>query len=185
MKSMTVHELQTRQAHGERFQLVDVRTPGEYAAGHVPCAANIPMDQLEARLDDVHRHEPVVLICQSGRRASVCQGLVAPYGHESFVLDGGTAAWERAGLPVVRGTATRWAIERQVRLVAGLVVATGAALAFVVDPVWGLLPMIVGAGLAVAAVTNRCGLGTALTYAPWNRAPAACVTPNAAASPER
>ena len=50
-------------------QLIDVRSGSEFASGHIPGAVNIPMDQIEARLDDLRPGVPIVLICQTGRRA--------------------------------------------------------------------------------------------------------------------
>ena len=53
--------------------LLDVRTPGEFAAGHVPGAVNIPHDEVAARLSELepYRERGVVLYCQSGRRAGM------------------------------------------------------------------------------------------------------------------
>jgi len=52
-------------------RLVDVRTPGEFAAGHLPGAINIPLQELDSRLGELARKEtPVVLYCRSGRRSS-------------------------------------------------------------------------------------------------------------------
>lgn len=170
MRTVTATELNERLNAGERFQMVDVRAPGEFMAGHIPCAVNLPMDQVEARLDDLHHRDPVLLICQSGRRASLTRELLQPHLNELVVLDGGTSAWEKAGLPVVRGMTARWSLERQVRLLAGAIGAAGAALALTVDPVWALVPLVVGTGLTVAGLTNFCGMASVLARMPWNRA---------------
>ena len=66
---MTVAELDTH-PRASTF-LVDVRSNSEFAAGHIPAAVNIPMDQIEARLDDLNLNLPIVLICQTGKRARV------------------------------------------------------------------------------------------------------------------
>jgi rhodanese-related sulfurtransferase len=166
---MTVGELRTRQEDGERFQLIDVRSHDEYATGHIPCAVNLPMDQVEERLDDLHHHDPVVLICQSGRRAELTRGLLTPHVNDLIVLEGGTSAWSRAGQPLVSTGPARWAMERQVRLAAGVLVALGALLALTVDGVWAALPLVMGAGLAFAAITNVCGLASLLARMPWNQ----------------
>jgi rhodanese-related sulfurtransferase len=169
MKTMTVDEVQDRLDQGERFQMIDVRSPGEYAAGHIPCAVNLPIDEVEGRLDDLHHRDPVLLVCQSGRRARLTRELLQPHLNELIVLEGGTGAWTRAGLPLVRSTLTRWSLERQVRLIAGLLTVSGAGLALFVHPLWAVLPLGVGAGLAFAGLTNMCGLAFLLTGMPWNR----------------
>jgi rhodanese-related sulfurtransferase len=169
MRTLTIDELREQLDRGERFQMIDVRGADEFAAGHVPCAVNLPMDQVEARLDDLHHRDPVLLICQSGRRAALTRELLRPHLNELVVLEGGTAAWTRAGLPLVRATATRWALERQVRLAAGVITAIGAALAITVDPVWALVPLGTGAGLTFAGLTNVCGMAALLGRMPWNR----------------
>jgi len=98
---------------------VDVRSSSEFASGHIPGAVNIPMDQIEARIDDSWGRSPIVLICQAGKRARMTAGLLEPCQRQISVLEGGTGAWIQAGLPVVASVRTRWSLERQVRLGAG------------------------------------------------------------------
>jgi rhodanese-related sulfurtransferase len=183
MKTMTIEDLQARLDRGDRFQMIDVRSPTEFAAGHVPCAVNLPMDQVEGRLDDLHHQDPVLLICQSGQRARLTRELLQPHVNELIVLEGGTAAWDRAGLPLVRSTPTRWSLERQVRLAAGVITATGALLALKVHPLWAVVPLATGSGLTFAGATNICGMANLLARMPWNRArsspPAEAAQPDA------
>jgi len=150
-------------------QLVDVRTASEYATGHVPGAINIPIEQIEGRLDDLSPHSPIVLICQSGRRAGLTAGLLEPLRADVTVLDGGTSAWVSAGFPVVVNAKTRWALERQVRLIAGLLVVIGAVLALKVNPHWAYLAGFVGLGLTFAGLTDICLMASLLCRMPWNR----------------
>ncbi len=71
--------------------------------------------------------------CSSAKaRARCAQTLLAATVGDPMVLEGGTDAWAKAGNPVVRTTAARWALERQVRLVAGLLVALGTVLGLVI-----------------------------------------------------
>jgi len=159
-------ELRARQTEA---QLVDVRTASEYATGHVPCAVNIPLEQIEARLDDLDPRFPIVLICQSGGRARLAAALLEPCRADVTVLDGGTMAWQNAGFPLVVNTMTRWALERQVRLIAGLLVLLGAVLALTVNPHWAYLSGFVGLGLTFAGLTNICAMASLLCRMPWNR----------------
>ncbi|MFY9683003.1 MAG: rhodanese-like domain-containing protein [Candidatus Sulfotelmatobacter sp.] len=150
-------------------QLVDVRSASEFASGHIPGAVNIPMDQIEARLDDLDRYLPLVLICQTGRRARMTAGLLEPCHRQIAVLEGGTKAWIEAGHPVVASVMTRWSLERQVRLGAGLLVLTGVLLALTVNPLWIFLCGFVGMGLTFAGLTDVCAMGIILEKMPWNR----------------
>jgi rhodanese-related sulfurtransferase len=177
MKTLTIDELRESLDRGDRFQMIDVRAPGEFAAGHIPCAVNLPMDQVEGRLDDLHHRDPVLLICQSGKRATLTRELLRPHINELVVLEGGTAGWARAGLPLVRSTGVRWSLERQVRLVAGVLTAAGAALALTAGPLWALVPLVTGSGLTFAGLTNLCGMATVLGRMPWNRPKAVATAP--------
>jgi rhodanese-related sulfurtransferase len=166
--AITVSQLQNR-ASGPAL-LVDVRSGSEFASGHIPGAVNIPMDQIEARLDDLDRNLPIVLICQSGKRARMTAGLLDSCQRQLSVLEGGTKAWIEAGLPVVASVRTRWSLERQVRLGAGLLALMGAILALTVHPYWVFLCGFVGLGLTFAGLTDICAMGMILEKMPWNRA---------------
>jgi len=150
---------------------VDVRSGTEFASGHIPGAVNIPMDQIEARFDDLglNLDLSIVLICQSGKRARMTAGLLEPCQRQISVLEGGTRAWIEAGLPVVASVKTRWSLERQVRLGAGLLVLASAILALTVNPRWVFLCGFVGLGLTFAGLTDICAMGIILEKMPWNK----------------
>ena len=151
-----------------RPQIIDVRSPTEFAAGHVPGAVNIPMEQMESRLADLHA-TAVVLVCQSGTRAAMVAERLAADRTGLQVLAGGTNAWTNNGLCTVASVRTRWSLERQVRLGAGLLVLAGVGLSLAVDPAWIYLSAFIGAGLTFAGFTNRCGMAALLAKMPWNR----------------
>ena len=94
------------------------------------------------------------------------------------VLDGGMLAWEAAGLPTsaIQADTLPWTIERQVRLVAGLLVAVSIA-ASVIWPPARFLAGAVGLGLVFAAVTNTCTMGALLARLPYNRRAVSCDLP--------
>jgi rhodanese-related sulfurtransferase len=167
-KTITVQDLARRIRSGEPIQLIDVRSAGEYAAGHVPQASNIPLEQLESRLDDLG-HQPVAVLCQSGNRAGMACEVLAGHRDDVLLVEGGTSAWQAAGLPVISTTTSKWALERQVRLIAGLLVLAGTILSVLVAPAWIYLAMFVGAGLTFAGLTNVCGMAFILARLPWNR----------------
>jgi rhodanese-related sulfurtransferase len=150
--------------------LVDVRSPGEFASVHVDGSHNLPLDVLQKRAADVveRLHSPVVLLCAQGVRSEQAAGMLRTAGAADIhVLDGGIRAWESDGGDVVRG-AGRWAMDRQVRLVAGSLVLTGVLISLVA-PKAKWLAAAVGGGLTFSALSNTCAMGRALGYLPYNR----------------
>lgn len=96
-------ELQARLAGEDAPVLLDVRTPQEYAAGHIPGAVNIPHDQTAQRLDELlpYRDREIVLYCKSGRRAGLAADILAQAGFDRLRhLTGDMPGWSAAGLPV-------------------------------------------------------------------------------------
>ena len=165
----TISVSELRGENSASAQLVDVRSASEYASGHIPGAMNVPMDQIEARLDDLRPNLPLILICQGGTRARMTAALLEPCGRDVAVLDGGTGAWVQAGFPIVKSTKTRWSLERQVRLAAGLLVIAGFVLSRVAHPVWIFLSLFAGLGLTFAGLTDLCLMGEMLQRMPWNK----------------
>jgi rhodanese-related sulfurtransferase len=164
--TMTADELRQVMGNERPPQLIDVRSPAEFASGHVPGAVNIPMEQVESRLDDIAVR--AVLICQGGTRAAISASWLSQR-REAVVLRGGTSAWQKAGYPLITCTPCRWSLERQVRLGAGLMVLTGTLLSVLLGKSWGYLAMFAGAGLTFAGLTDICGMGIVLARMPWNR----------------
>jgi len=151
-------------------QLVDVRGYAEFAAGHIAGSRLMPLDSLETGGPRLDPGCEVLLICRSGRRSREAARRLSAMGFNKVtVLDGGIEAWKRAGMPLERLPSAPWAIDRQMRLVAGIMVVLGAALAQFVHPGWIWLSGGVGLGLAHAAITDSCMMGNLMALLPWNR----------------
>jgi rhodanese-related sulfurtransferase len=184
--TITPAQLDELRRAGEPVELIDVRTPTEYREVHVAFARNVPLDRLDPaalRGSQGDRPGPLYVICRSGSRAEqACRKLQAA-GHDNVVsVAGGTLAWERAGLPIVRGRKAV-SLERQVRIAAGALVLVGAVLAMTVHPLFALLSAFVGAGLVFAGVTDTCGMGMLLARMPWNQVKEEAPAGSAAATP--
>lgn len=82
-------------------QWVDVRRAHEYDAGHVEGAAWITLRELPARLAELDRSRPVVVVCQIGQRSGIAAGLLRENGFDAHNLDGGLEAWVAAGRTLV------------------------------------------------------------------------------------
>lgn len=89
-------------AAGEVPVLIDVRSPAEYAGGHVAGAQLIPLNTLSSRMDELaaHKDGPVYVICQSGGRSARAADQLAKAGFDAVNVQGGTGGWSRAGHPV-------------------------------------------------------------------------------------
>ncbi len=103
----TVLELAPSEANARLadFAVVDVRGAHEFAGplGHIRGAVSIPLPELEARLGEIPRGKPLLMICRSGVRSVKAIQLLAARGSDGGVnLTGGMMAWNRAGLPVER-----------------------------------------------------------------------------------
>lgn len=158
-------------AEGAPLRLLDVRTPAEFETVHIRGAYNVPLDTLAEHREDLRRHvqEPVVLVCRSGQRARQAEQALREIGMQNLhILDGGMNAWEAAELPVERGRA-RLSLERQVRIGAGALAATGGILALAVNPLFALVPAFIGSGLVFAGVTDFCPMALLLGKLPYNR----------------
>ena len=169
-------ELHRRIAAGEPLDLIDVRTPAEFAAQHATPARLVPLDRLDPGEFTAGRGgRPLYVICQAGTRAKqAVQKLRAAGCAEAVLVTGGTNAWVEAGLPCVTGTSRVISLERQVRIAAGALVLVGVVLSLTVHPALVGLAALVGAGLVFAGATDWCGMGLLLARMPWNQSAASC-----------
>jgi rhodanese-related sulfurtransferase len=182
MKTINVNELKTLHDNTPSLMLLDVRTPGEFEAVHVPRARLFPLDTLDcARLLAEHKESappmPIYILCHSGGRARKAAEKFAAAGHsDCVVVEGGTQAWVEAGLPVERTRRGVLPLDRQLQIAIGVLVLAGVLLAVFVNPAWIWLPACVGCGLIFAGVSGICLMRSALAAMPWNqsRQPSAC-----------
>jgi rhodanese-related sulfurtransferase len=97
---VTVQEAKEKLDSGE-VALIDVREPGEFAAGHIPGATLIPVNSVPARKDELPNDKPLLFVCAKGQRSALAAEFAAAFGFKDlYNLEGGTDAWREAGLPV-------------------------------------------------------------------------------------
>lgn len=97
----TADEARSRVERGEA-QLVDVRAESEWREGHLPGAEHLFLGRLPQHLDRLADDRPVVTQCGSGARSAIAASVLQNAGFEPINLEGGYAAWKRAGLPTTR-----------------------------------------------------------------------------------
>ena len=101
---MEAGELLARIEEGTQPFILDVRTPEEYAAGHIEGAVNIPYTELEDRVSElgIELGEEMVVYCRSGRRAGIAEAALSELGYSNLRdLDGHINGWTEAGHPLV------------------------------------------------------------------------------------
>ena len=182
LATVSVNRLAELDGQGH-VDVVDVRTPAEFREVHAVIARNTPLESLDPDAVMKGRNgnadQPLYVMCRSGNRsAKACERFLNA-GYTNVVnVEGGTNAWDEAGLPVVRGKKAI-SLERQVRIAAGFLVLLGAVLSF-----WNIyfvaLSGFVGAGLMFAGITDTCGMAMVLAKMPWNQVTdsKSCCTPS-------
>ncbi len=99
--SISAAELHAWGESGAAPVVIDVRTPNEYASGHIPGAINIPFDQVAQRIAEIETPQGVALYCMVGPRARMGESALLAAGYQRVLhLEGGLAAWKAAGLPI-------------------------------------------------------------------------------------
>ena len=97
---LTPGQFQEKRAALPNAVLVDVRTPAEFATGHVPGAVNIDVKNstFDAELDKLPKNQPVLLYCLSGiRSASAAKRMAAKGFSEIYEMKGGMRQWQSEG----------------------------------------------------------------------------------------
>ncbi|MFD7455798.1 MULTISPECIES: rhodanese-like domain-containing protein [unclassified Streptomyces] len=172
--SRTPHALDVDEALARLAELtvIDVRTPGEYASGHLPGALNLPLDQLDRAVPVLREARGALLVvCASGNRSRTACATLAEHGVDAATLTGGTHGWAERGHPLERADGparSTWSMERQVRCAAGALVLTGLTLGRR-HPALRLLSAGVAGGLVFSALTDTCGMAALLARLPHNR----------------
>lgn len=96
-------ELAQRIAAGDAPVILDVRTPQEYATGHIPGAINVPHTEIEARLGELKKFRGTELVvhCRAGGRAAQAEQILAAAGFDGIRdLSGHMQKWRSDGHPV-------------------------------------------------------------------------------------
>ncbi|MET0064846.1 MAG: rhodanese-like domain-containing protein [Candidatus Thiodiazotropha sp.] len=174
--SLSAQEYLQRVGQGESMLLIDVRSYPEYLEGHIPTAKHLSLERLtgESLRDKLEQLQadsetPIVFTCHSGFRAQKAYQRMSDAGYRNLVLlDGGTGAWQKAGLPLTRRSSVI-SLERQIQIAIGGLLLLKVLFGFTVHELFFLAGAVIGAGLIIAGVTRWCGLARLIAAMPWNR----------------
>jgi rhodanese-related sulfurtransferase len=169
-------ELTHRLKNDSKATVLDVRSPAEYHAGHIPGARLLPIDELNASnladiVDgaDVRADNPLYVTCHAGKRAEKAAHVLREAGLEHLTLvQGGTEAWQKAGLPVNKCD-TAFSLERQVQIAVGSLLILKVFFGFTVHELFFAAGAAIGVGLITAGITRWCGMAQLMARMPWNR----------------
>jgi phage shock protein E len=101
--TITQQELLQRLEAQTELLMLDVRTPQEFAAGHIPGAVNVPHTTLSKRLEALQSYQDkeVVVYCEAGVRSKKAETILRQAGFAKVRhLEGDMAAWRRSSLPL-------------------------------------------------------------------------------------
>jgi rhodanese-related sulfurtransferase len=101
---LSAMELQEKLATPAAPLVVDVRKPVEFGIAHIPGAKNIPLDEIEQRLDEFRSENGVLVYCINGARTRQAEPLLYNHGIENvFHLEGALQGWIRDKYPIEKG----------------------------------------------------------------------------------
>ncbi len=96
VQTITTEELSQKLANGEPIQLLDVRTPGEYEAWHLPNARLVPIDELRDHLQELDPEKETVVYCKVGLRGYLASRILLQHGFRTlYNLTGGLVAYPK------------------------------------------------------------------------------------------
>jgi rhodanese-related sulfurtransferase len=91
---------EARRLIDEGAQVIDVRADHEWAAGRIPGATHLPLDELPQRTGEIDKERPVLFYCRGGNRSTMAAAALADAGYDASKLSEGIVGWEEAGLPL-------------------------------------------------------------------------------------
>ncbi len=104
LPALNANELSEKLKNGKRPLVIDVRQPEEYSAGHIAGSKLIPLGELGKRVNELPKDKEIICVCASGSRSRSATKLLVNAGYNAFDMKGGMFMWQRAQLPVKKGT---------------------------------------------------------------------------------
>ncbi|MFA9556973.1 rhodanese-like domain-containing protein [Evansella sp. AB-rgal1] len=96
MKEITTVEVKKRLLDNKNISIIDVREPFEVAEGKIPSSINIPLGEIEARLQEIDMLLPHIIVCRSGARSAQATLFLQFLGYDVTNMVGGMMLWEES-----------------------------------------------------------------------------------------
>lgn len=154
-RTISPHQLDGRRRSGQPVHLIDVRTPGEYSAVHADLATNVPLNRLDPQQlrGTCGEEDPLFIIGRQDTRGRQAYERLRAAGCDNVVqVEGGTEAWERAGLPVVRRRGVYW---RRRWLAAGLAILAILLAGWWVHPLVSIVLALIAADAIISDLSEK------------------------------
>lgn len=104
LPSINAPELGEKLKNGKRPLVLDVRQPEEYRQGHIAGAKLIPLGDLDRRIHELPKDKEIICVCATGSRSRSATKLLVGAGYQAVNMNGGMLNWQRAGLPIKKGS---------------------------------------------------------------------------------
>ena len=105
LPSLNALELSEKLKGGKQAVVLDVRQPEEYREGHIAGSKLIPLGELNNRMSELPKNKEIICVCASGSRSRSATKFLVDAGYNAFDMQGGMFMWQRAQLPVKKGSA--------------------------------------------------------------------------------
>ncbi len=104
LPSLNALELSEKLKDSKQAVVIDVRQPEEYREGHIAGSKLIPLGELNKRMNELPKNKEIICVCASGSRSQSATKFLVDAGFDAFNMNGGMYMWQRAKLPVKKGS---------------------------------------------------------------------------------
>jgi rhodanese-related sulfurtransferase len=104
LPSLNALELSEKLKAGNQPLVIDVRQPEEYREGHIAGSKLIPLGELDRRVNELPKGQEIICVCASGSRSRSATKFLIDAGYAAFDMNGGMFMWQRAQLPIQKGS---------------------------------------------------------------------------------
>lgn len=144
--------------------IIDVREPAEFRDGHFPGAVNFPSTNFTPAAYQQWPGQQIILICQTGSRARTIAGKLEEAGiREVYVTE-----QHMEQIETDSSAGQGWSIDRQFRLTLGIFLLLFLIGRYWLGDVFWMIPLIIGLGLTITAIIDKCYLRVGIAKMPWN-----------------
>ena len=168
IQSITAQDFKIIHAANNDALLLDVRSVSEFNECHVRGAILHPLPELNVisianQFERAAEDEPIYILCKAGGRAKKAADLLAPHlNRKLIVVEGGTDACIAHGVEVLHRVKEPWSVERQTRMIIGILVVLGFILGQELNVMYYWLSAAMGAALIITAVVGFCPVSAVL-----------------------